>query len=211
MIWLNSTDNYFPDYAHASEEGILAVGGDLSPERLQLAYSKGIFPWFNQEDPILWWFPPERFVLFPANLKVSKSMRKVFRDQQFHFTENQAFEKVIRHCAEIPRKDQDGTWLTEEMIEAYVKLHQLGWAKSIEVWEGDALVGGFYGIEVGRVFCGESMFSKVSNASKAGFIHFVATHYNKYDLIDCQVYTEHLESLGAELVSAETFLHYIST
>ncbi|ADX67844.1 MULTISPECIES: leucyl/phenylalanyl-tRNA--protein transferase [Weeksella] len=210
MIWLNSTDNYFPDYVHASEEGILAIGGDLSPERLLLAYSKGIFPWFNQEDPILWWFPPERFVLFPANLKVSKTMRKVFRNQQFHFTENLAFEQVIRLCAEIPRKNQDGTWLTEEMIEAYVELHRLGWAKSIEVWEEDTLVGGFYGIEVGRVFCGESMFSKVSNASKAGFIHFIATNFHEYDLIDCQVYTEHLESLGAEMISAETFLQYIS-
>lgn len=173
MIWLNKNDLQFPDYELATEEGILAIGGDLSTERLTLAYKKGIFPWFNQEDPIIWWFPPERFVLYPQNIRVSKSMKKVFKDQTFQFTENQAFEEVIRNCAKINRKGQDGTWITEEMLQAYLQLHKNGLAKSIEVWQNNELVGGFYGIDLGSVFCGESMFAKVSNASKAGFIQFV--------------------------------------
>ena len=179
MIWLNKNDLQFPDYELATEEGILAIGGDLSTERLTLAYKKGIFPWFNQEDPIIWWFPPERFVLYPQNIRVSKSMKKVFKDQTFQFTENQAFEEVIRNCAKINRKGQDGTWITEEMLQAYLQLHKNGLAKSIEVWQNKELVGGFYGIDLGSVFCGESMFAKVSNASKAGFIQFVVKNHKK--------------------------------
>ncbi len=209
MIWLNKNDLQFPDYELATEEGILAIGGDLSTERLTLAYKKGIFPWFNQEDPIIWWFPPERFVLYPQNIRVSKSMKKVFKDQTFQFTENQAFEEVIRNCAKINRKGQDGTWITEEMLQAYLQLHKNGLAKSIEVWQNKELVGGFYGIDLGSVFCGESMFAKVSNASKAGFIQFVVKNHKKYKIIDCQVYTEHLESLGAEMIDAEDYLEYL--
>ncbi|MFV0172131.1 leucyl/phenylalanyl-tRNA--protein transferase [Empedobacter falsenii] len=208
MYWL-STDLIFPDYDEVNAEGIIAIGGDLSPERLILAYKKGIFPWFNEDDPIIWWFPHDRFVLFPENLHVSKSMKKVFRDQTFTYTENKAFREVITNCSEAYRKGQDGTWITTEMIEAYCKLHEMGIAKSIEVWQNDELVGGFYGIEMGNVFCGESMFAKVSNASKAGFIQFVAKYHKKYELIDCQVYTQHLASLGAMEIPSDVFLEYL--
>ena len=208
MYWL-STDLIFPDYDEVNAEGIIAIGGDLSPERLILAYKKGIFPWFNEDDPIIWWFPHDRFVLFPENLHVSKSMKKVFRDQTFTYTENNAFREVITNCSEAYRKGQDGTWITTEMIEAYCKLHEMGIAKSIEVWQNDELVGGFYGIEMGNVFCRESMFAKVSNASKAGFIQFVAKYHKKYELIDCQVYTQHLASLGAMEIPSDVFLEYL--
>ncbi|MFV0231042.1 leucyl/phenylalanyl-tRNA--protein transferase [Empedobacter falsenii] len=208
MYWL-STDLIFPDYDEVNAEGIITIGGDLSPERLILAYQKGIFPWFNEDDPIIWWFPHDRFVLFPENLHVSKSMKKVFRDQTFTYTENKAFREVITNCSEAYRKGQDGTWITTEMIEAYCKLHEMGIAKSIEVWQNDELVGGFYGIEMGNVFCGESMFAKVSNASKAGFIQFVAKYHKKYELIDCQVYTQHLASLGAMEIPSDVFLEYL--
>lgn len=208
MYWL-STDLIFPDYDEVNAEGIIAIGGDLSPERLILAYQKGIFPWFNEDDPIIWWFPHDRFVLFPENLHVSKSMKKIFRDQTFTYTENKAFREVIINCSEAYRKEQDGTWITTEMIEAYCKLHEMGIAKSIEVWQNDELVGGFYGVEMGNVFCGESMFAKVSNASKAGFIQFVAKYHKKYELIDCQVYTQHLASLGAMEIPSDVFLEYL--
>lgn len=208
MYWL-STDLIFPDYDEVNAEGIIAIGGDLSPERLILAYKKGIFPWFNEDDPIIWWFPHDRFVLFPENLHVSKSMKKIFRDQTFTYTENKAFREVIINCSEAYRKEQDGTWITTEMIEAYCKLHEMGIAKSIEVWQNDELVGGFYGVEMGNVFCGESMFAKVSNASKAGFIQFVAKYHKKYELIDCQVYTQHLASLGAMEIPSDVFLEYL--
>lgn len=210
MYWL-SQDLSFPDYSETSEEGVIAVGGDLSPERIILAYKKGIFPWFNEDEPILWWFPHDRFVLFPENLYVSKSMKKVFRDKIFTYTENKAFRAVITNCSQAPRKDQDGTWITNEMIEAYCKLHEMGVAKSIEVWQNDELVGGFYGLDMGNVFCGESMFAKVSNASKAGFIQFVAKYHKKYEVIDCQVYSEHLASLGAIEISSDIFLNYLDS
>ncbi|WP_353166021.1 leucyl/phenylalanyl-tRNA--protein transferase [Empedobacter brevis] len=208
MYWLSS-DLIFPDYDEVTSEGILAIGGDLSPERLILAYQKGIFPWFNEDDPIIWWFPQDRFVLFPENLHVSKSMKKVFRDQTFSYTENKAFRDVVLNCSQVDRKNQDGTWITTDMIEAYCKLHEMGIAKSIEVWQNNELVGGFYGVDMGEVFCGESMFAKVSNASKAGFIQFVAKYHKKYKLIDCQVYTEHLASLGAMEIPSDVFLDYL--
>ncbi|GEM52769.1 leucyl/phenylalanyl-tRNA--protein transferase [Empedobacter brevis] len=208
MYWLSS-DLVFPDYDEVTSEGILAIGGDLSPERLILAYQKGIFPWFNEDDPIIWWFPQDRFVLFPENLHVSKSMKKVFRDQTFSYTENKAFRDVVLNCSQVDRKNQDGTWITTDMIEAYCKLHEMGIAKSIEVWQNNELVGGFYGVDMGEVFCGESMFAKVSNASKAGFIQFVAKYHKKYKLIDCQVYTEHLASLGAMEIPSDVFLDYL--
>ncbi|WP_322971704.1 leucyl/phenylalanyl-tRNA--protein transferase [Faecalibacter sp. LW9] len=208
MYWLGK-DLIFPDYSEVSDEGIIALGGDLSPERLIMAYKKGIFPWFNEDEPILWWFPHDRFVLFPENLYVSKSMKKVFRDKQFTFTENKAFRDVIMNCAQATRKDQDGTWITNDMIEAYCTLHEMGVAKSIEVWQDDELVGGFYGVDMGHIFCGESMFAKVSNASKAGFIQFVAKYHKKYELIDCQVYTDHLASLGAIEIPSDIFLNYL--
>lgn len=208
MYWLGQ-DLAFPDHSEVNDEGIIAIGGDLSVERLKLAYQKGIFPWFNEDEPIIWWFPHDRFVLFPEDLHVSKSMKKVFKDKTFTFTENKAFREVIINCSQANRKGQDGTWITNDMIEAYCKLNELGVAKSIEVWQNDELVGGFYGIEMGNIFCGESMFAKVSNASKAGFIQFVAKYHKKYELIDCQVYTEHLASLGAVEIPSDVFLDYL--
>lgn len=199
----------FPDYTETNSYGIIAVGGDLSLERLKLAYRKGIFPWFNPNEPIIWWFPNPRFVLFPNELKVPKSARKVLNSGQFQFTENQAFEAVITHCQQIKRNHQDGTWITDEMVEAYLQLHQAGWAKSVEVWEAGELVGGFYGVDIGHIFCGESMFSKVSNASKSAFIYFVEKYAQNYQLIDCQIHSQHLANLGAREIDANEFVRYL--
>jgi len=200
----------FPNYSETDQFGIIAYGGDLSTERLKLAYQKGIFPWFNENEPILWWFPNPRFVLFPDELIVSKSMKKILRDETFRFTENESFERVIENCRRIQRPGQKGTWITDEMKQAYIRLHEAGIAKSVEVWQNGELVGGFYGIDQGTIFCGESMFTKVSNASKAGFIYFVQKYAAKYKLIDCQVYTDHLASLGAREILAEEFLNYLN-
>ena len=207
MHFLNSNIE-FPPVSQASKEGILAVGGDLSAERLLMAYKSGIFPWFDDEEPLIWWSPDPRFVLFPKQLKVSKSMKQVLRNNDFEVTVNKDFEAVINHCSKIKRDGQKGTWITESMKLAYIKLHELGYAKSIEVWLDNELVGGLYGIDVNNdVFCGESMFSLVSNASKVGFITFIQN--SNYKLIDCQVYTNHLESLGAQDISRDEFLKYL--
>ena len=198
----------FPDVNEASAEGLLAVGGDLSTERLLHAYAHGIFPWYDSDDPILWWSPDPRFVLYPEDLKVSKSMKQVLRKKQFKVTYNKAFAEVINNCAQAKREGQEGTWITEDMIDAFIKLHELGYAKSIEVWENMQLVGGLYGIDLNNnVFCGESMFAKVSNASKVEFIALVQS--NEYQLIDCQLHTKHLESLGAKHISRTEFLKYL--
>ncbi|WP_179021665.1 leucyl/phenylalanyl-tRNA--protein transferase [Winogradskyella forsetii] len=198
----------FPDVSKASADGLLAIGGDLSPERLLFAYSKGIFPWFQDEEPILWWSPDPRFVLFPEDLKVSKSMKQVLKKDAFTVTTNKAFKTVVENCAFAKRSDQYGTWITEDMIIAYEKLHRLGYAKSIEVWQNEKLVGGLYGIEINdKVFCGESMFTKVSNASKVGFITFIQN--SSYQLIDCQLHTKHLESLGAKNMPRNEFIKYL--
>ena len=200
----------FPPVEMASSEGILAFGGDLQPQRLILAYQSGIFPWYNEGEPIIWYSPALRMVLFPEELKISKSMHRFIIKNEFRITWNKAFEQVIDHCQKSPRKDQLGTWITEEMKEAYIKLHKLGFATSVEVWSEDELVGGLYGIDLGHVFCGESMFSKVSNTSKLAFIHLVQELQKKdYKLIDCQVYNEHLESLGAREISREEFMGLI--
>ena len=202
----------FPPVEMASAEGILAFGGDLQPERLMLAYRNGIFPWYNQGEPIIWYSPADRMVLFPQELHVSRSMKQVIRNNDFKITWNTAFEQVISHCQKSPRKDQLGTWITDDMKEAYIQLHELGFAKSIEVWDGEELIGGLYGIDLGHIFCGESMFSKVSNTSKLAFIHLVETLKKKnYKLIDCQVYNEHLESLGAREISREEFMRLLKT
>ena len=207
MYYLNQ-EVWFPEVSMASKNGILAIGGDLSPERLTLAYKRGIFPWFDDNEPILWWSPDPRFVLFPEQLKVSKSMRQVLRNSDFKITINKDFEGVISNCSKIKRDGQQGTWITNDMKVAYIKLHKLGVAKSVEVWLNDELVGGLYGIDLDNgVFCGESMFSKVSNASKVAFISFIQN--SNYKLIDCQVYTNHLESLGAKEISREAFLKYL--
>ena len=210
MIALDPNEISFPDpKLYHPEDGLMAYGGDLSPERIWFAYQLGIFPWFNPEDEILWWCPDPRFVLFPKELKISKSMKKILRDDVFTFTENKCFEEVIKNCAKINRKDQNGTWLTEEMIKSYTQLHLFGKAKSIEVWQNNELVGGLYGLDLGNVFCGESMFAKVSSASKAGFIWFIEQYKSKFTVIDCQVYTHHLESLGAKEIPKQQFLDYL--
>ena len=196
----------FPDVELASPDGILAIGGDLSPERLILAYQSGIFPWFSEGEPIVWYSPEKRMVLFPNELKVSKSMKQLIRKDIYRITWNQNFEAVIKACQVSPRKDQDGTWITEEMRKAYIKLHELGHAKSIEVWREEELVGGLYGIDLGHVFCGESMFSRESNTSKLAFIHLVQKlQKENYRLIDCQIYTAHLASLGAREIPRQEF------
>ncbi|WP_053992728.1 leucyl/phenylalanyl-tRNA--protein transferase [Mangrovimonas sp. TPBH4] len=208
MVSILTNELKFPDVRETSPEGLLAIGGDLSVERLLLAYRSGIFPWFDDDDPILWWAPDPRFVLFPERLKVSKSMKQVLRNTDFVVTVNKAFSKVIRSCSKIKRHGQPGSWITQGMIDGYSDLHELGYAKSVEVWLDNELVGGLYGVDLGNgVFCGESMFSKVSNASKAAFITFIQN--TNYRLIDCQVYTNHLETLGAEDMPREEFLKYL--
>lgn len=203
----------FPKPQEARPDGLLAVGGDLSAERLMLAYRSGIFPWFSKGDPILWWSPDPRMVLFPSKFKRSKSLRKLIRSKVFKLTYNTAFEEVITACSLAPRPGQDGTWITREMVAAYIELNRLGHAISVEVWQGDGLVGGLYGIDLPEfgVFCGESMFSKISNASKVGFDYLVSRlQANNYKLIDCQVYTEHLASLGAREIDRQVFLSYLN-
>ena len=198
----------FPDISEASPEGLLAFGGDLSVERLLLAYRSGIFPWYDNSEPIIWWSPDPRFVLFPSELKVSKSMRQVLRNAHFEMTINKAFRSVIENCANIHRDGQSSTWINQRMVDAYCQLNELGHALSVEVWRDKELVGGLYGIDLKNgVFCGESMFSKASNASKFGFIKFVQSR--DYKLIDCQVYTKHLASLGAREIDRELFREYL--
>ena len=210
MVVLDAHEISFPDpKLYHPEEGLIAFGGDLSPERIWFAYQLGIFPWYNPGNEILWWCPDPRFILFPLELKISTSMKKILKKDVFTFTENKCFEEVIKNCAETKREGQDGTWLSDEMIASYIQLHLLGKAKSIEVWQNNELVGGLYGLDLGNIFCGESMFTKVSNASKAGFIWFIEKYKTKFQLIDCQVYTEHLESLGAREISKLEFLDYL--
>ncbi|MBN4085467.1 leucyl/phenylalanyl-tRNA--protein transferase [Flavobacteriaceae bacterium AH-315-B10] len=201
-------DIEFPNGSEANEDGLLAIGGDLSTERLIYAYKKGIFPWFEEDESILWWSPNPRFVLFPEKLKISKSMKQVLHNGNYVVTINKAFKEVIEQCSKIKRSGQSGTWITNNMINAYYKLHELGYAKSVEVWKDKDLVGGFYGIDLGnKVFCGESMFAKESNASKVGLITFIEN--TNYKLIDCQVYTQHMESLGAEAIPRKEFLTFL--
>jgi leucyl/phenylalanyl-tRNA--protein transferase len=213
----NNTEIYFlterlefPPAENANSEGLLAVGGDLSPQRLLLAYRSGIFPWFNDDSLVLWWSPDPRMVLFPGKIKISKSMRQIMTGTRFTLTRNKCFKEVLEACAQIERTGQDGTWITSNMKEAYLKLHELRIAISYEVWEDKKLVGGLYGIDLGHVFCGESMFSKVSNASKFAFIK-LARHLERlnYKFIDCQLYTKHLASLGAEEIPRKKFLELL--
>ena len=205
---LSETEIWFPKPELADDDGLLAVGGDLSPARLMLAYHQGIFPWYSEESPILWYSPHERFILFPQKLKVSSSMVKVIKSGRFHITFDLAFKKVIEDCATVSRQGDKGTWITQEMKNAYIDLHGLGYAHSVEVWENDVLVGGLYGVVANNVFCGESMFSKVSNASKVALIWLC--HNFGFLMIDCQVYTKHLESLGAELISRSEYLLFLN-
>ena len=197
----------FPPADNANADGLLAVGGDLSHERLLLAYKSGIFPWFNDDSLILWWSPDPRMVLFPHKIRISKSMRQILSGTRFTLTRNKCFKEVLEAWAKIERMGQEGTWITYNMKEAYLRLHDLGFARSYEVWEDKKLVGGLYGIDLGHVFCGESMFSKVSNASKFAFIKLTRDlEEQNYKFIDCQVYTRHLASLGAEEIPRKEFL-----
>lgn len=201
----------FPPVHLADEEGLLAFGGDLSAERLLLAYRSGIFPWYNEEEPIIWWCPDPRFVLFPQQLKVSKSMGSVLRNGKFRFTINRAFKQVIQNCKTIIREEQDGTWINPAIEKAYTTLHEIGYAHSAEAWMNGELVGGLYGIRMGNIFFGESMFSKASNASKFAFIKYVQQLQKEgVVLIDCQVYTEHLESLGAGMIERKDFIELLN-
>ena len=203
---------YFPPVDEANDDGILAVGGDLSSERLMLAYRSGIFPWFEDDEPILWWAPEYRMVVFPEEFVISKSMRNILNRNIFKITFNQNFREVISNCSSIKRDGQKGTWITNDMIEAYCKLNELGFAKSIEVWQDDVLVGGLYGIDLGHIFCGESMFSKVSNASKVAFSFLVnKLKEENYKLLDCQVHNDHLESLGAREITRDNFMRILTS
>ncbi|GGH59022.1 leucyl/phenylalanyl-tRNA--protein transferase [Filimonas zeae] len=197
---------WFPPVEDAMDDGLMAVGGDLSEERILLAYRRGIFPWYEGDVP-LWWCPDPRFVLLPQQLNISKSMKVLLKRQAFRFTINQAFPQVIRHCKTVKREDQLGTWITDDVESSYIHLHERGFAHSAEAWLGDKLVGGLYGIRLGKVFFGESMFSLVSNASKYAFISYVQQLIKEeVQLIDCQVYTPHLESLGAGMIPRSAFI-----
>lgn len=212
MLLINENGLYFPDPREQDDEGLIACGGDLSPERLIFAYSVGIFPWYDPEDPILWWSPNPRLVLFPQELKVARSMRPYFNQQKFSFSINKSFRKVMLSCAAADRKQQEGgTWIGKDIIEAYAELHKMGYAHSVEVWDVSGnLVGGLYGIAIGKVFFGESMFSEVSNASKFGFISLVRKLAEwGFELIDCQQETKHLASLGARAVSRNDFMEML--
>ncbi|MEZ4908351.1 MAG: leucyl/phenylalanyl-tRNA--protein transferase [Saprospiraceae bacterium] len=200
----------FPDPTKADSSGLLAIGGDLTLEWLVEAYSVGVFPWFNEEDPILWWSPKERAVLVPGEIKISKSMRSVFRNSNWTLKIDSDFESVITRCKKIVRKDQDGTWITDSIINAYVELHNAGLAHSFETWEGENLIGGLYGVSLGNMFFGESMFSEKSNASKFAFISLSnILQKNKFDLIDCQIQNHHLKSLGCIEIPRREYLQMV--
>jgi len=209
-MYFLTNDISFPPVETADENGFLAFGGDLSVERLLYAYQQGIFPWYNEEDPICWWSPDPRFVLFPEQLHISKSMKQVITQGKFRFTINHAFEQVIRACSSVERKDANGTWINEEMIGAYINLHKLGYAISAETWYENKLVGGLYGVKMGKMFFGESMFSVMSNASKFAFIKLVQQlKLEDIKLVDCQMHTAHLESLGAVMIPRKQFIEML--
>ena len=214
LPWLSPEELYFPSIDTALKEpnGLLAVGGDLSPQRLLLAYKHGIFPWFEQDEPILWWSPSPRAVLFPERIHISKSLNKRLKRSDYTSSCDQAFEQVISHCANTPRGGQVGTWITEEMRKAYTALHHQGHAHSVETWQDGRLVGGLYGISIGKLFFGESMFSHNTDASKVAFVA-LAQNLQRWDypLIDCQISNPHLSSLGAEEILRPAFKRYLST
>ena len=206
-VYLLSDEIVFPPPELATREGLLAVGGDLCQERLLQAYSMGIFPWFTETEPIMWWSPDPRLVLYPDEIRISRSLQKTINKEVFRITMDQAFDQVISACARAPRKQGEGTWIVPDMVKAYCQLHASGYAHSVEAWQDDTLVGGLYGVSLGKSFFGESMFTHVTNASKVAFVALV-NHLktSSFDLIDCQVTTEHLVSLGAREVPRETFL-----
>ena len=210
-MYLLKSQLYFPPAEDTHSSGIIAIGGDLSVERLLLAYKNGIFPWYDDSEPITWWCPEYRMVVIPKEYKPSKSLRNIINRGIFEVTFNQNFEEVIRNCQTIKREGQQGTWINDEIVKAYTKLHKLGFAKSVEVWQEGKLVGGLYGVDLGnKIFCGESMFSKVPNASKVAFA-WLNNHLKEqnYLLLDCQVYNEHLASLGAFEIDREVFMEIL--
>ena len=207
MIFRLSEELVFPNPNLAEEDGLLAIEGDLSTERLLLAYKNGIFPWFGDDSPILWYSPKMRFVLFPNEIKISKSMQQLMKSRKYKITINTAFEKVINACADVKRPDQESTWITTEMKQSYIKLHQLGYVHSVETWENDQLIGGLYGVMINQVFCGESMFSYQSNASKMALIWLCQNIELK--LIDCQIHSNHLATLGARMIDRESFMSFL--
>ncbi len=211
MLHILTEKLWFPPAEDAMSDGLLAMGGDLSTERLLLAYKSGIFPWYDNDLP-LWWHPNPRFILFPNEIIVSKSMKQLIKQKAYQFRTNTAFESVINNCKTIIRKDQDGTWINEDVKKAYCALHKIGVAHSAEVWSNGELVGGLYGIRLGKIFFGESMFSNQSNASKYAFIQYVEILKKEgVVLIDCQVYTSHLESLGAKMITRNEFMEILKT
>lgn len=211
MLFALNNDLVFPPVHLAEPDGLLAMGGDLSTERLLLAYRKGIFPWYDG-NIILWWSPHPRFVLFPGELKISKSTRPLLNKNAFEFTINKAFEQVIHQCRKTMRPGQEGTWITEEVEKAFIRMHKSGYAHSAEAWKDGELVGGLYGMRLGKVFFGESMFSKHSNASRFAFINYVRQLKSEgVELIDCQVYTEYLENFGARFIDREDFIRLLDS
>ena len=206
-VFLLNDEIAFPPVHMARSDGLLAVGGDLSRKRLLLAYSMGIFPWFSEPEPILWWSPDPRLVLFPRELTTSMRLQRTIRQERFQVTMDQAFESVIRACASVPRKNSPGTWIVDDMIRAYCGLHEAGYAHSVEAWYQGRLAGGAYGIALGRIFFGESMFTRVSNASKVAFVKLVRYLESEgFDMIDCQMTTDHLLSFGAREIPRSVFL-----
>lgn len=210
MFYLNPEIVAFPHPSYADREGILAVGGSLSQDMLMLAYTYGVFPWYNPDEAVLWWHPPQRFVIPPAEVKVAKSMRSYFNKEKYRITIDTCFLDVMLGCKTTERVGQGGTWITTDFIDAYVQLHEKGYAHSVEVWDGDDLCGGLYGVSLGNVFCGESMFSRKSNASKFALICIARILEEKgFSLIDCQMPTPHLESMGGRFISRDSFLDFL--
>lgn len=200
----------FPPVSQTSSAGILAVGGDVSPQRILLAYQSGIFPWYEENLPVYWYFPDPRFILFPQKLRINKTVKSLIRKNYFTVTVNKNFAAVIENCKNLERSGQLGTWITNDLMHTFLELHKMGFAHSVEVWQEGELVGGLYGIKLGKIFFGESMFSKVSNASRFGFVQYVKQLQQEgIELIDCQVYTDYLASFGAEMIRAEKFAEMI--
>lgn len=214
-MFLHSNEMEFPDPNNATRDGLLAIGGDLRPERLLLAYQSGIFPWFSDGGIIHWFCPPQRFVLFPDEIKISHSLKQILNSKKFLITEDQAFAAVIRSCARVHSFTKGNTWIDDDFISAYIKMHELGFAHSVETWSEGELVGGLYGIVVSpeysphrKIFCGESMFSIAGNASKVALVHLCKSE--KYKMVDCQIYTEHLDKMGAKLIPRDEFLKLVN-
>jgi len=210
-VYALSDELIFPPVSEAEPDGLLAIGGDLKPERLLLAYRRGIFPWYDEDVSILWWSPDPRFVLYPEHFHVPASLRRVLRKDRFTVTFDRDFPAVIAHCGRVPRKDQEGTWITPDMIAAYTELHRLGHAHSVEVWQAGGLVGGLYGLTLGRAYFGESMFALAPDASKVALVKLVEQLTAAgVALIDCQVHTTHLERFGAEYIPRREYLRRLA-